>query len=216
MIRILIVDDHEVVRRGVRALLETQPGFEICGESGDGRTAVEQARTLRPDVLVMDASLPSLNGTEATRQIIRQGFCKNVLILTLHDAEEMIRRALRAGARGYVLKTDGGRNLIDAVLALWEGRSFFSPRLSEVAERCLLEPQAARPRKLPARRELTPREREVLQLLAEGCMNKQVAERLGISIKTAETHRSRIMRKLRIVSTADLVRYAVRNKIIEP
>ncbi len=213
--RILLVDDHEVVRRGVRALLDTQPGFIVCGEAGDGREAVESARRLLPDVVVMDVSLPKLNGFEATRQILRVGACKEILFLTMHESEEVVRQALEAGAHGYVLKSDAGRELIAAILEVREQRPFFSSRFASVAYRAFVENAAKPKRKRRTRGGLTDREHEVLQLLAEGRSNKQVGEALKISVKTAETHRARVMKKLGCESVADMVRYAVRNKIIE-
>jgi DNA-binding NarL/FixJ family response regulator len=213
--RIFLVDDHEVVRRGVRALLETQRGFEICGESDNGRTAIELVAQLRPDVLIMDISLPGLNGLEATRRIVAGGFCREVLILTMYDNEPLIRDALSAGAHGFVLKSDAGCELIAAINALRKQKPFFASRPAALAHRAFLA-QQVRPRLRRRRRgELTPREQEVLQLLAEGRSNRQVGTLLGISVKTAETHRARVMRKLAAGSVADLVRYAIRNHIIE-
>jgi DNA-binding NarL/FixJ family response regulator len=213
-VRILLVDDHEVVRRGVRTLLEMAPGFEICGECADGRQAVELAQSLSPDVLIMDLTLPKLNGCEATRQVIRARSAKGVLILTMDDSEEMLRRALQAGAAGYVLKTDGGSELIEAVRVVGSGKKFFSACLAGPAKRALEEGTGSESGSTDDG--LTRREREVLQLLAEGRTNKKVAEILKISIKTSETHRARIMRKLGAESVADLVRYAIRNKIVRP
>jgi len=215
-VRILLVDDHEVVRRGVRTLLEMAPGFEICGECADGRQAVELAQNLSPDVLIMDLTLPKLNGCEATRQVIRARSARGVLILTMDDSEEMLCRALQAGAAGYVLKTDGGSELIEAVRVVASGKNFFSACLAGPAKRVLEEGTGNESGSKSTDDGLTRREREVLQLLAEGKTNKKVAEILKISVKTAETHRARIMRKLRAESVADLVRYAIRNKIVRP
>lgn len=183
-LRILIVDDHAIVRRGIRSLLESHEGWEVCGEATTGRDAVEQSRRLRPDVVVMDVSLPELNGLDATRQILKIAPDTEVLILTMHHSEELARDALKAGARGFMLKSDADQNLITAVDALG-----------------------------PA---VTAREREIIQLVAEGQSNKEVASTLGISVKTIESHRASIMKKLRLRSVSDLVRYAIRNKIVQP
>ena len=212
--RILVADDHEVVRRGLQALLEAQPGWEVSGEAADGREAVEKARQLKPDVVIMDISMPQLNGLEATRQILKINPSARVLILTMHESDQIVHEVLDAGARGYVLKSDAGRDLVGAVEALLRYNSFLS---SKVAEMVLdgYRAMAAEDNKL-MHDHLTPREREVLQLLAEGKSSKEVAVELGLSVSTAETHRTNIMRKLDLHSVSDLVRYAVRNNIIEP
>ncbi len=213
-LRILVADDHEVVRRGVRALLEGRPGWQVCEEAADGREAVAGAARSRPDVAILDIGMPGLNGFEAARQIRKVSPSTEVLILTMHESEEVIQEVLSAGARGYVLKSDAGRDLVSAVEALGNRRTFFTPG---VAERILggylgngapSKPGAASP--------LTGREREVIQLLAEGKGNKEVADLLDISVRTAETHRNNIMRKLDCHSLSDLVRYAIRNGIIVP
>ena len=215
-IRILLADDHEVVRRGLRALLEMHPGWEVCGEAADGRAAVELAQRLAPDIVVMDIGMPQLNGFEATRQILERTRGIEVLVLSMHDSEQMVREVIGAGARGYVLKSDAGRDLVAAVEALLRREQFFSASVaSSVRVSDLKVAGAKRPSLRPAGG-LTRREREVLQLLAEGRANKAVAGVLGISVKTAETHRARIMRKLGMKSLADLVRYAIRNGFIEP
>jgi DNA-binding NarL/FixJ family response regulator len=212
-IRILLADDHEVVRRGLRSLLETQAGWEICGEAADGRTAVELAHALLPDVVVMDIGLPQLNGFDATRQILERSRRIEILVLSIHDSDQMVREVLEAGARAYVLKSDAGRDLVAAIEAVLRRESFFSP--SMVATKPDLRLPALR-RSLRPSGALTRREREILQLLAEGHTNKAVAKLLGISVKTAETHRARVMRKLGIKSLAELVRYAIRNGFVEP
>jgi DNA-binding NarL/FixJ family response regulator len=213
-VRILLVDDHEVVRRGLRALLETQDGWEICGEAGDGRAAVELAQTLVPDVVVMDIGLPQLNGFEATRQILERSRRIEILVLSIHDSDQMVREVLEAGARGYVLKSDAGRDLVAAIEAMLRKEPFFSP--SMVSTKPALRLPGLQRRSLRPSGALTRREREILQLLAEGHTNKAVAKLLGISVKTAETHRARVMRKLGIKSLAELVRYAIRNGFVEP
>jgi DNA-binding NarL/FixJ family response regulator len=209
--RILVADDHEVVREGVRALLGAQSGWQVCGEAVDGREAVEKAAQLRPDVVVLDIGMPVLNGLEAARQILQADPRVEVLILTMHDSEQTVREVVSTGARGYVLKSDAGRSLVAAVESLLQHKPFLTQRASEIVLdgfRRGLSPQ-------PSSERLTPREREVLQLLAEGCSNKEVASRLGISGKTAEAHRANIMRKLHAHSVGELVRYAIRNNIVQ-
>jgi DNA-binding NarL/FixJ family response regulator len=214
--RILLADDHELVRRGLRTLLESQPGWEVCGEASNGRTAVEMSRRLLPDIVVMDVSMPELNGFEATRQILAKQPKVEVLALSMHESQQMVKEVLEAGARGYVLKSDAGSDLVAAVEALSRHGYFFSARLGATIKN-LAQTVAAHSRKRPkVQGALTTREREILQLLAEGCTNKLVASRLGISVKTAETHRARIMRKLKVDSVADVVRYAIRNGLILP
>ena len=212
-VRILLVDDHEVVRRGLRALLETHPGWVVCGEAADGRTAVRLARSLAPHVVVMDLTMPELNGLEATRQIIDKERQVQVLILSMHESDQVVREVLAAGARGYVLKSDAGRALTAAVEALLRGRPFFTSRVAANIHELEFKARAGR-RSFKPVGQLTAREREVLQLLAEGKTNKEVGHLLGISVKTAETHRARVMRKLSVDSVADLVRYAIRNGFI--
>lgn len=214
-VRILVADDHEVVRRGIRAVLEVQPGCEVCGEAVTGREAVRKARRLAPDIVILDIGMPELNGLDATRQIRKALPHTEVLILTMHESEQVVREVLAAGARGYLLKSDAGRDLVAAVEALRSHKPFFT---SAVAEQLLEDylKTAARPGVAHSPTRLTPREREIVQLLAEGKSNKEVAAALGISVKTAETHRTKIMRKLDLHSLSELVRYAIRNKIIEP
>ncbi len=214
-IRILLADDHEIVRRGLRALLETHPGWEVCGEAGDGRVAVELAQSLAPDIVVMDIGMPQLNGFDATRQILERTRGVEVLVLSMHESEQFVREVIGAGARGYVLKSDAGRDLVAAVEALLRGETFFSAKVASSMAAAALQAAGARRRSLRPAGELTRREREVLQLLVEGQANKTVAKALGISVKTAETHRARIMRKLGMKSLADVVRYAIRNGFIE-
>ena len=207
--RILLVDDHEIVRRGLRSLLETRADFTVCGEAADGRAAVEFAGREHPDVVVMDLTMPQLNGLEATRQIRRSVPQAAVLILSMHESEDVVGEVIAAGAHGYVSKSDAGRDLIAAVDAVRAGRAFFTQRIAVATQRTT-SPRPTRATAGP----LTPREREVLQLIAEGHSNKSVAHTLGISVKTAETHRARVMRKLQLGSLAELVRYALRNRII--
>jgi DNA-binding NarL/FixJ family response regulator len=211
-LRILVVDDHAVVRRGVRTLLESQGGWEVCGEASTGRDAVEQSRRLHPDVVVMDLSLPELNGLDATRQILKDAPNTEVLVLTMHHSEELAREVLQAGARGYVLKSDADENLISAVDSLRRHLPFLTATVTEfVLDDYVRQGDAA-----PDVRAPTAREREIIQLVAEGHSNKQVASKLGISVKTVEAHRTNIIRKLHFRTVSDLVRYAIRHKIVQP
>lgn len=211
-VRILIADDHEVVRRGVRAVLEGQDGWSVCGEAGTGREAVALALERRPDVIVLDIGMPELNGLEATRQI-RQHVPAKILVLTVHESDHVVAEVLEAGADGYVLKEDAGQTLVEAIRALLADRPFFTDRVQAAARR--VAPRDAAPAgQGPGH--LTPREREVLQLLAEGRSSKEIGARLGIACRTADTHRARIMRKLEVHSMGELVRFAIRNRIIDP
>ena len=212
-VRILIADDHEVVRQGVRAVLEGQAGWVVCGEASSGRDAVVKAIDLQPDVVVLDITMPELNGLEATRQI-RRAVPAKVLILTVHESDQVVTEVLDAGAHGYALKTDAGRTLVEAIRALLGGQTFFTERVHGVAERRTSTRRATADRRAPGR--LTPREREVLQLLTEGKSNKEIGVALGITTKTAETHRAHVLAKLDLHSMSELVRYAIRNRIIDP
>jgi DNA-binding NarL/FixJ family response regulator len=209
-LRILVADDHHVVRTGLRALLETEEGWQVCAEAANGREAVERAEEFRPDVAVIDIGMPILGGVEATRQIRKVSPKTEVLILTMHDSELLIEEVLQAGARGYILKDDADRNLISAVDALRQHKPYLSARVSSVFSKASLSDDLTL-----ERRRLTPREREIVQLLAEGKSNKEIANFLDISVKTAETHRANIMLKLNFHSITELVLYAVRNKIIQ-
>jgi DNA-binding NarL/FixJ family response regulator len=214
-LRILVVDDHAVVRRGVRALLESREGWEVCGEATTGRDAVEQSRRLKPDVVVMDLSLPGLNGLDATRQILKDAPDTEVLVLTMHHSEELARDVLQAGARGYVLKNDADENLLAAVDSLRQHKPFLTSAVTEFMLDDYLR-RGAGPLDDVAPATVTAREREIIQLIAEGQSNKQAAATLGVSVKTIEAHRANIMRKLRLRSVSDLVRYAIRNRIVQP
>jgi len=212
--RILLADDHEVVRRGMRVLLEARPGWQVCDEAIDGREAVEKAAHHKPDVVILDIGMPVLNGLDAARQIRKDLPSTEVLILTMHESEQVVREVIAAGARGYVLKTDAGRALVKAVEALAQHKTFFTSRVADLAERALQDSdREGGPRDTSV---LTHREREVVQLLAEGRTNKDVADSLGISVRTVETHRNNIMRKLGGHTLSDLVRYAVRNNLVAP
>lgn len=213
--RILIADDHDVVRRGLRAVLEAA-GHKVCAEASTGREALAAARKTAPDVVVLDVSMPDMNGLEAAARIREAVPDAEVLVLTAHDAEEVVRGALEAGARGYLLKSDAGADLVSAVEDLLKHRPHFTTRVAEmVLEGYLGSGAATTPAAAVREPRLTPREREILQLLAEGRTTKQVALTLSISVKTVETHRSNLMRSLGLESISDLVRYAVRNRIIE-
>jgi DNA-binding NarL/FixJ family response regulator len=211
--RILIADDHAVVRAGLRALLESRSEWEVCAEASDGREAIDKAIKLKPDVAILDIGMPLLNGIEATRHIRASSPDTEILILTMHESDDLVRQVVQAGARGYILKDDADRVLLAAVDSLSHHKSYFSTRVSALADS---PATSASDDAKPSRARLTPREREILQLLAEGKSNKEVASLLRISVNTAEAHRANIMLKLNFHSLAELVHYAVRNKIIKP
>jgi len=212
--RILLADDHEVVRRGLCSLLKAQPDCEVCGEAADGREAVEKALKLKPEIVILDIGMPRLNGLEATRQILKVIPETKILILTLHDSDQVVREVLDAGARGFLLKSDAARDLVSAIEALRRDKIYFTPKVASMVLNGYLQSRSAPASGNETRGRLTPREREIVQLLAEGKSSKEVAVTLGLSVKTAETHRSNIMRKLDLHSVSDLVLYAVRNNIV--
>jgi DNA-binding NarL/FixJ family response regulator len=212
-IRILIADDHELFRRGVAAELTQVPGWVVAAEATNGRDAVALAASLKPDIVVLDLTMPELNGLEAARQIVLADSSARILILTAHESEQLVREVLSAGAQGYVLKSDAGRTLVTALQALLEGGSFFTSNVARIVLDGYLRSES--PEAEPTQT-LSAREREIVQLLAEGNSNKDIARALHISVKTAETHRSNVMRKMGFDSLAELVRYAIRNNIIEP
>jgi two-component system, NarL family, response regulator NreC len=212
-IRILLADDHVVMRRGIRALLERRPDFQVVAEAGDGREAVELTETHSPHVVVADIAMPNLNGIEAARQITQKSPQTAVVILSMHSDESYVLRALKAGARGYLLKDSPESDLINAILAVHEGKAFFSPAISKM----LVEDYMRQLQQRGADDSyelLTMREREVLQLLAEGKSNKDVAGILNLSIHTVETHRSNILQKLNLHGTPELILYAIRKGVI--
>jgi DNA-binding NarL/FixJ family response regulator len=209
--RILIADDHEVVRSGLRAILEARDGWEVVAEACDGKDAVAKAVETRPDVAIIDYSLPMMNGVEATRQIRARVPTAEILIFTMHDSDVLVGELLEAGARAYLLKSDAKQYLIAAVESLAAHKPFFTARVSEQLLATFLSRH--RPRTDAS---LSPRERAVVQLIAEGHSNREMSEILNLSIKTIETHRAAAMRKLNLTSTAALVRYAVRNRLVEP
>ena len=212
-IRVFLVDDHTVVRQGLRRILESDEEIEIVGEAGDGRAAIELVQKLRPHVVVMDVAMPELNGIEATRQILKRVEGAKVLVLSMHGDDVYVRQALKAGARGYLLKDSEDLDLIKAVKAIRAGGSFFSPPVSKVVLSGYLGDKADGEAEDGVAR-LTDREREVLQLIAEGKTNKEVAHALSVSVNTVETHRKHIMEKLDLHNTAELVRFAIRTKIV--
>jgi len=214
-VRILIVDDHDLMRRGIKALLQSHAGWEVVGEAHTGREAVAKAEGLKPDVVILDISMPDLNGIEAARRIRKSAPNTEVLILSVHYSDQLIRDILEAGVRGYIVKSDSDRDLIIAVETLANHKPFFTPRATEVILSNFNGSRAGNDLPESVRDRLTSREREIVQLLAEGKSSKEVASSLGISVKTAETHRANIMRKLQLHTVTDLVRYAVRNQIIE-
>jgi DNA-binding NarL/FixJ family response regulator len=208
-VRILIADDHEIVREGLRAMIQRQPGWEVCGDASSGREVVAQAPALNPDIIVMDIGMPELNGLDATRQIKRALPNTEVLIFTANETEEIVRNVFKAGAKAYLLKSDANQHLVPAIEALCKHRTYFSSKVSELVFAGYLKGEAR-----TDDQSLTAREREMVQLVAEGNTSKDIAQVLGISVKTVETHRAAVMRKLKLNSVADLVRYAIRNGII--
>jgi DNA-binding NarL/FixJ family response regulator len=209
MTRILIADDHDVVRSGVRSILETQLGWEVVGEAETGKDAVDRALATRPDIVVLDYALPVMNGIEATRQIRARVPGAEVLIFTMHDTATLVREVLEAGAKGFLLKSDARKFLIAAVESLAAHKPFFTGKVSEALLDAYLAKGTA-----PAS-VLTSREKAVVQLIAEGQTNKRIADVLRVSVKTVETQRASALRKLNLDTTAALIRYAIRNKLVE-
>jgi DNA-binding NarL/FixJ family response regulator len=211
--RILVADDHDVVRQGLRSLIQEQPQWKIIAEVKDGRNAVAKTSELKPDIAILDISMPSLNGLDATRQILKLNTHTKILILSMHDSEQVIENVLNAGARGYVLKADAASDLVRAMQALLAGQTFFTQKASQI----ILDGfTGKRPKATQGESQvLTAREREILQLLAEGKISKEVAALLDLSTKTVEAHRTNLMRKLSCHSVSELVRFAVRNHLVE-
>jgi DNA-binding NarL/FixJ family response regulator len=208
-IRVLLADDHAVVRHGLRALLE-QEGFQVAGEAADGQEAVRLASTVRPDIAILDISMPLLNGLDAAREIRKSSPGMKVILLTRHDEPQYVTAALRAGVKGYVLKSQAANELVQAIEQVGRGGIYLSPNISRAVVEAYLSKTE------PTEDPLTPRERQVLQMVGEGKSTKDVARLLGISTKTAESHRARLMRKLDIHETASLVRYAIRRGLVQP
>jgi DNA-binding NarL/FixJ family response regulator len=214
-VRILIADDHEVMREGTRLLIERQPGWEVCGVAGTGRQAVERAITLKPDIVVLDMGLPEIDGLEAARRIKQSLPKAELLMFTAHDTDDLIHEAFEAGVRSFVPKSGAAEHLVLAIKALSQHKPFFTERVSNVLFAKFRTKSTVQEASRKNRGSLTPREREIVRLLAEGKSNKEVADALGISIRTAETHRNRVMHKPGIGSLSGLVRYAIRKGIID-
>jgi DNA-binding NarL/FixJ family response regulator len=212
IIRIVLAEDHTIVRKGLRSLLEQQPGIEVIAEAADGREAVHAAETLKPDVLLMDFSMPGLNGLEATRQVKQRVPGTRVLILTRHANKEYVEAILKAGASGYLLKKSAASELIFAIQSVYRGDSFLDPSISRMVIDGFLHQSVGEGQALDEI--TTPREREVLQLIAEGYPNREIASTLHISVKTVDNHRANLMKKLDLTSSADLIQFAIRNGII--
>jgi DNA-binding NarL/FixJ family response regulator len=212
-IKVLIADDHDLMRRGIKSIIETKKGWEVCGEVRTGAQAVAKAKELKPDIAILDITMPELNGLEAAKRIQKVSEKTEILMLSAHYSDQLIREVIEAGIRSYIVKSDSDRDLSIALDNLANHKPFFAPRVTEV----ILNSSSGSisPRTEGPRSRVTSREREIIQLLSEGKSSKEVAMLLNISVKTAETHRANIMRKLQIHSVSDLVRYAVRNQIIE-
>ena len=213
-LRILIADDHDIVREGLRTLIGKQSGWEICAEATTGREAVALARQFKPHIVALDFSMPELNGIEAARQIRKALPQTEALLLTMHESEQLAEEAFAVGVRGVLLKTEVRRFLVSAVEALSLHKPFFTPQISEWILQGRIRPGTSPATTRPRRSALTPREREIVQLVAEGRNNKEIAALLGRSVKTVETHRANLMHKLHFQSMSELVRYAIRNKLV--
>jgi DNA-binding NarL/FixJ family response regulator len=212
-IKVLIADDHDLMRRGIKSIIDTKKGWEICGEAQTGVQAVAKAKELKPDIAILDITMPELNGLEAAKRIQKVSEKTEILMLSMHYSDQLIRDVIEAGIRGYIVKSDSDRDLSIALDNLANHKPFFAPRVTEV----ILNSSSGSisPRTEGPRSRITTREREIIQLLSEGKSSKEVAALLNISVKTAETHRANIMRKLQMHTVSELVRYAVRNRIIE-
>ena len=215
-LQILVADDHDLMRRGLRSVLEAQPGWEVCAEAHTGSEAVEMAEKLKPHIAILDIAMPEMNGLEAAKQIRQTSSRTEILVLSMHYSDQLIRDIVDAGVRGYIVKSDSDRDLVVAVKALANHKPFFTPHATELMLSGLGDSHPAIPESSSAMKDrLTPREREIVQLIAGGRNSKDLAGMLGISVKTAETHRANIMRKLQVHTVSELVRYALRNKLIE-
>jgi len=211
--RILIADDHDIVRKGLRALVQEEPSWQVVADVQDGRSAVAKTQELKPDIAILDIAMPSLNGLDATKQIVKVNPATKVLILTMHDSEQLIQHVLNAGARGYLMKSDAGHDLVVAIRALLLGQTYFTQKVAQI----VLDTFTGKKTTTAEGdiQSLTAKEREVVQLLAEGKCSKEAADVLNVSTKTLETHRSNIMRKLGCHSVTDIVRYAIRNHLAQ-
>jgi two-component system response regulator NreC len=214
-LRILIADDHEVVREGTRLMLESEPGWEVCGVATTGREVVEQAKELRPDIVVLDMSMPELTGLEAARHIKRAVPQTEILIFTANENEDVIRQVFDAGAKSYIRKADAPTQLVDAIKSLREHKPFFTSKVSEVLFARFLESSSSGARSVPKDRGLSDREREVVRLLGDGKSNKEIAAALNISSRTVEVHRAAVMKKIGVKSFSELIRWAIKNNIIQ-
>lgn len=212
-LRIVVADDHELVRRGIQDLLQIQRGWKVVGEASGGREAVEKVKNLKPDIAILDITMPEMDGLEATRHIHEAAVETRVLILTMHESDQMVRRVLEAGARGYVLKSDLAGQLVKAVKEVSQGNLYLTPKVSEIVLEGFLKAEQETNRSKEPQVKPTPREIEIIRLLAEGRANKEIASALGITIRTVETHRAKIMSKLGLHSITELVRYAFRTGI---
>ena len=214
-LRLMIADDHEIFRAGLRSLLEDQPGWQIVAEASNGREAVAKAAKAHPDVALLDIGMPVLNGLEAARQIVRRAPQTKIVMLTVYDSDAMIHQVLACGARAYLFKTDAARDLVSAVKAVHEHATFFTEKVAEAVVNGFKHNGSRTAGAESQTGRLTPRQCEITRLVAQGLTSKELGAFLGISVKTAETHRSNLMHRLNCHSVADLVRYAVRNQIID-
>jgi DNA-binding NarL/FixJ family response regulator len=215
-LRIVVADDHELVRRGIRDLLQVHRGWRVVGEAANGRDAVERTKRLKPDIAILDVTMPEMDGLKATQLIREVAPQTQVLILTMHESDEMVRRVLEAGARGYVLKSDMGKQLVQAVNDLAHGKISLTPKVSEMVLEGFLRVGGRLKRPGHSKAYPTPRETEIIRLLAEGKSNKEIASALGITLRTVQTHRARIMIKMGFHSLSDLIHYAIRGRIVTP
>ena len=215
-LRILVADDHELVQRGIRGLLRARRGWTVVGEAMNGREAVEKAHRLKPDVAILDISMPGLDGLQAARRIREAVPTTEVVVLTMHESDQMVRRVIDAGARGYVLKSDLATHLVKAVKHVSAGKMFLTPRVSDIVVRGFLTTGKESDLAAHSQARPTPREVEIIRLLAEGKANKEIAGKLGITVRTVETHRAKIMLKLGLHSLAELIHYAIRHGIFTP
>jgi DNA-binding NarL/FixJ family response regulator len=213
-LRILIADDHGLVRRGARAVLRSRRGWRVVGEATNGRDAVQKAIELKPDVAILDISMPELDGIDVVRQIREAVPDTKVLVLTMHESDQMVRRALDAGAHGYILKSDLTDSLPKAVRAVADGKRFLTPKVSEIVLEGFLKTRSQHSARGAEGTRTTPRETEIIRLLAEGRSNKEIAAELGITVRTVETHRAKIMLKLGLHSLAELIHYAMRHGMV--
>jgi len=215
-LRILIADDHDVMRQGTQAVIERHPGWQVCGLAVNGREAVARAVELKPDVVILDMTMPQLNGLDAAIQIKRQVPAAEILMFTAHETDDLIRQAFEIGVKSFIVKTEAHQFLVEAIESLARHKPYFTAKVSEILFSNILNRAEGGRDAAEAGERLSAREREIVQLIAEGKSNKEVAAALGISVRTAETHRASILRKLNLDSVAALVRYAIRNNMIEP